>query len=370
MKVRAAVAHKAGAPLTIETVDLAGPKAGEVLVEIKATGICHTDKFTLSGEDPEGLFPAILGHEGAGVVVDVGRGVKSVANGDHVIPLYTPECRECEYCLSRKTNLCQKIRATQGKGLMPDGTSRFSLAGKPVLHYMGCSTFSNFTVLPEIAVAKIREDAPFDKSCYIGCGVTTGVGAVTKTAKVEPGANVVVFGLGGIGLNVIQGAKLVGANKIVGVDINPAREEWGRKFGMTDFIDGRNKDRQAVIDEVLTITDGGADYTFDATGNTEVMRTALECCHRGWGTSIIIGVAEAGKEIATRPFQLVTGRNWRGTAFGGAKGRTDVPKIVDWYMDGKIAIDPMITHTLKLEDINKGFDLMHAGESIRAVVVY
>jgi len=368
--VRAAVAHKAGAPLTIETVQLAGPNAGEVLVEIKATGICHTDEFTRSGADPEGLFPAILGHEGAGIVVDVGPGVVSLKKGDHVIPLYTPECRHCKSCLSRKTNLCTPIRATQGKGVMPDGTSRFSYKGEAIYHYMGCSTFSNFTVLPEIAVAKIREDAPFKTSCYIGCGVTTGVGAVVKTAKVEPGANVVVFGLGGIGLNVIQGAKLVGANKIVGVDINPDREEWGRKFGMTDFVDGRGKDRQAVIDEVLKITDGGADYTFDATGNTEVMRTALECCHRGWGTSIIIGVAEAGKEIATRPFQLVTGRNWRGTAFGGAKGRTDVPKIVDWYMDGKIAIDPMITHTLSLEDINKGFDLMHAGESIRSVVIY
>ena len=370
MRTRAAVSYEAGKPLVIEEVELDGPRAGEVLVELAATGVCHTDEFTRSGADPEGLFPVIFGHEGAGVVVDVGAGVTSVKKGDHVIPLYTPECRQCKSCLSRKTNLCTAIRATQGKGLMPDGTSRFRIGKQPIHHYMGCSTFAQHTVLPEIAVAKIREDAPFKASCYIGCGVTTGVGAVVKTAKVEPGANVVVFGLGGIGLNVIQGAKLVGANRIVGVDINPDREEWGRKFGMTDFIDGRGKDRQAIVDEVLKITDGGADYTFDATGNTEVMRTALECCHRGWGTSIIIGVAEAGKEIATRPFQLVTGRNWRGTAFGGAKGRTDVPKIVDWYMDGKIAIDPMITHTLTLDEINKGFDLMHAGESIRSVVIY
>ena len=370
MDVRAAVAHKAGAPLEVQTVQLAGPRAGEVLVEIKATGICHTDEFTRSGADPEGLFPAILGHEGAGVVVDIGPGVTSVRKGDHVIPLYTPECRQCKSCLSRKTNLCTAIRATQGKGVMPDGTSRFSIDGRPVHHYMGCSTFANFTVLPEIAVAKIRDDAPFEKVCYIGCGVTTGIGAVINTAKVEPGANVVVFGLGGIGLNVIQGAKMVGANRIVGVDINPDREEWGRKFGMTDFLNSKGMSREEIVAKIVEMTDGGADYTFDATGNTEVMRTALECCHRGWGTSIVIGVAEAGKEIATRPFQLVTGRNWRGTAFGGAKGRTDVPKIVDWYMDGKIAIDPMITHTLKLEDINKGFDLMHAGESIRAVVVY
>jgi S-(hydroxymethyl)glutathione dehydrogenase/alcohol dehydrogenase len=388
MKTRAAVAFAPKQPLEIVEVDLEGPKAGEVLVEIKATGICHTDAYTLDGLDSEGLFPSILGHEGAGIVREVGAGVTSVKPGDHVIPLYTPECRQCKSCLSGKTNLCTAIRATQGKGVMPDGTSRFSYKGETIFHYMGCSTFSNFTVLPEIALAKIREDAPFQTSCYIGCGVTTGVGAVVKTAKVEPGANVVVFGLGGIGLNVIQGAKLVGANRIIGVDINPAREEWGRKFGMTDFIDARGesfaggasdpqsmadtkgKDRQAIIDEVLRITDGGADYTFDATGNVEVMRTALECCHRGWGTSIIIGVAEAGKEIATRPFQLITGRNWRGTAFGGAKGRTDVPKIVDWYMDGKIAIDPMITHTLTLDDINKGFDLMHAGESIRSVVLY
>ena len=370
MKTRAAVAFEAKKPLEIVEVDLDGPKQGEVMVEIMATGICHTDAYTLDGFDSEGIFPSILGHEGAGVVREVGPGVTSVKEGDHVIPLYTPECRQCKSCLSGKTNLCTAIRATQGKGLMPDGTSRFSYKGETIYHYMGCSTFSNFTVLPEIAVAKIREDAPFKTSCYIGCGVTTGVGAVINTAKVEPGANVVVFGLGGIGLNVIQGARLVGANRIVGVDINPAREEWGRKFGMTDFIDARNKDRQAIVDEVLKLTDGGADYTFDATGNTEVMRTALEACHRGWGTSIIIGVAEAGKEISTRPFQLVTGRNWRGTAFGGAKGRTDVPRIVDWYVDGKIAIDPMITHTLTLEEINKGFDLMHAGESIRSVVVY
>src|SRR5258705_1431613 len=370
MKARAAVAFAPKQPLEIVDLDLDGPKQDEVLVEIMATGICQTDAYTLDGLDSEGLFPSILGHEGDGIVREVGPGVTSVKPGDHVIPLYTPECRECKSCLSGKTNLCTKIRATQGKGVMPDGTSRFSYKGETIFHYMGCSTFSNLTVLPEIAVAKIREDAPFQTSCYIGCGVTTGVGAVVNTAKVEPGANVVVFGLGGIGLNVIQGARVGGANKIVGVDINPAREEWGRKFGMTQFIHGRGKDRQAVIDEVVWITDGGADYSFDATGNTEVMRTAIECCHRGSGTSIIIGVAEAGKEIATRPFQLVTGRNWRGTAFGGAKGRTDVPKIVDWYMDGKIAIDPMITHTLTLDEINKGFDLMHAGESIRAVVVY
>jgi S-(hydroxymethyl)glutathione dehydrogenase/alcohol dehydrogenase len=335
-----------------------------------ATGICHTDAYTLDGLDSEGLFPSILGHEGAGVVREVGPGVTSVKPGDHVIPLYTPECRECKSCLSGKTNLCTKIRATQGKGVMPDGTSRFSYKGATIFHYMGCSTFSNFTVLPEIAVAKIREDAPFQTSCYIGCGVTTGVGAVTKTAKVQAGENVVVFGLGGIGLNVIQGARLVGANKIVGVDINPAREEWGRKFGMTDFIDGRGKDRQAIVDEVLALTDGGADYTFDATGNTEVMRTALECCHRGWGTSIIIGVAPSGTGIATRPFQLVTGRNWRGSAFGGARGRTEVPKIVDWYMEGKINIDDLITHTMPLEEINTAFDLMHEGKSIRSVVIY
>ncbi len=350
MKTRAAVAFAAKQPLEVVELDLEGPKQGEVLVEIMATGICHTDAYTLDGLDSEGLFPSILGHEGAGVVREIGSGVTSVKPGDHVIPLYTPECRQCKSCLSGKTNLCTAIRATQGKGLMPDGTSRFSYKGETIFHYMGCSTFSNFTVLPEIAVAKIREDAPFKTSCYIGCGVTTGVGAVTKTAKVEPGANVVVFGLGGIGLNVIQGARLAGANKIIGVDINAGREE--------------------IVARIVELTDGGADYTFDATGNTEVMRTALEACHRGWGTSVIIGVAEAGKEIATRPFQLVTGRNWRGTAFGGAKGRTDVPKIVDWYMNGRIAIDPMITHVLSLDEINRGFDLMHAGESIRSVVVY
>lgn len=370
MKTRAAVAFEAKKPLEIVELDLEGPKPGEVLVEIMATGICHTDAYTLDGFDSEGIFPSVLGHEGAGVVREVGAGVTSVKPGDHVIPLYTPECRQCKSCLSGKTNLCTAIRATQGKGLMPDGTTRFSYKGQPIYHYMGCSTFSNFTVLPEIAVAKIREDAPFQTSCYIGCGVTTGVGAVVNTAKVQVGEKVVVFGLGGIGLNVIQGARMVGADVIVGVDINPDREEWGRKFGMTHFINGKGKSRDEVIAEVLALTDGGADYSFDATGNTEVMRTALECCHRGWGESIIIGVAEAGKEIATRPFQLVTGRVWKGTAFGGAKGRTDVPRIVDWYMNGKIAIDPMITHVLSLEEINKGFDLMHAGESIRSVVVY
>jgi S-(hydroxymethyl)glutathione dehydrogenase/alcohol dehydrogenase len=370
MKMRAAVAFEAKKPLEIVEVDLDGPKEGEVLVEIMATGICHTDAYTLDGLDSEGIFPSILGHEGAGIVRDVGPGVTSVKPGDHVIPLYTPECGKCKSCLSGKTNLCTAIRATQGKGLMPDGTSRFSYKGETIFHYMGCSTFSNFTVLPEIAVAKIREDAPFKTSCYIGCGVTTGVGAVINTAKVQPGDNVVVFGLGGIGLNVIQGAKMAGANRIVGVDINPGKEEWGRKFGMTDFVDARDKDRPKLIEEIAAITDGGADYSFDCTGNTEVMRTALECCHRGWGTSVIIGVAEAGKEISTRPFQLVTGRNWRGTAFGGAKGRTDVPKIVDMYMNGTIAIDPMITHVLTLDEINTGFDLMHAGESIRSVVVY
>ena len=369
MQTRAAVAFKAGAPLSIETVDLEGPRAGEVLVEIKATGICHTDAFTLSGTDPEGLFPAILGHEGAGVVVDVGPGVKSLKKGDHVIPLYTPECRECEYCLNPKTNLCQAIRSTQGQGLMPDGSSRFSIGGEKLHHYMGCSTFSNFTVLPEIALAKIREDAPFDKACYIGCGVTTGVGAVVKTAKVEPGSNCIVFGLGGIGLNVIQGLKMVGADKIIGVDINPSKREWGERFGMTHFVNPSHVTTDLVA-HLVALTDGGADYTFDCTGNTKVMRQALEACHRGWGTSVVIGVAEAGKEISTRPFQLVTGRVWKGSAFGGARGRTDVPKIVDWYMDGKIEIDPMITHTLKLEDINKGFDLMHAGESIRSVVIF
>ncbi|MBR0551832.1 S-(hydroxymethyl)glutathione dehydrogenase/class III alcohol dehydrogenase [Stakelama marina] len=370
MKTRAAVAFEAKQPLEIVEVDLEGPKAGEVLVEVMATGICHTDAYTLDGLDSEGLFPSILGHEGAGIVREVGPGVTSVKEGDHVIPLYTPECRQCKSCLSQKTNLCTAIRGTQGKGLMPDGTSRFSYKGQMLHHYMGCSTFSNFTVMPEIAVAKIRDDAPFETSCYIGCGVTTGVGAVVNTAKVEPGANVVVFGLGGIGLNVIQGAKMVGANRIIGVDLNPDREEWGRKFGMTHFLNTKGMSRDQIIAKVLELTDGGADYTFDATGNVEVMRTALECAHRGWGESIIIGVAEAGKEIATRPFQLVTGRVWKGTAFGGARGRTDVPKIVDWYMDGKIAIDPMITHTFKLEDINKAFDLMHAGESIRSVVVY
>ncbi|KQS02118.1 S-(hydroxymethyl)glutathione dehydrogenase [Sphingomonas sp. Leaf357] len=370
MKTRAAVAFEAKKPLEIVELDLEGPKAGEVLVEIMATGICHTDAYTLDGLDSEGLFPSVLGHEGAGIVREVGAGVTSVGPGDHVIPLYTPECRQCKSCLSGKTNLCTAIRATQGKGLMPDGTTRFSYNGQPIFHYMGCSTFSNFTVLPEIAVAKIREDAPFNSACYVGCGVTTGVGAVVNTAKVQVGDNIVVFGLGGIGLNVLQGARLAGAGKIIGVDINPDREEWGRRFGMTDFIDARGKSSEDTIAAILALTDGGADYTFDCTGNTEVMRTALEACHRGWGTSIIIGVAEAGKEIATRPFQLVTGRNWRGTAFGGARGRTDVPKIVDWYMNGKIEIDSMITHVLSLEEINKGFDLMHAGESIRSVVVY
>jgi S-(hydroxymethyl)glutathione dehydrogenase/alcohol dehydrogenase len=370
MKTRAAVAWKAGAPLEVTDVELDGPRFGEVLIEIKATGVCHTDEFTRSGADPEGLFPVIFGHEGAGIVVDVGPGVRSLKKGDHVIPLYTPECRECKSCTSHKTNLCTSIRATQGQGVMPDGTSRFSIGGQKVHHYMGCSTFSHHTVLPEIAVAKIREDAPFEKVCYIGCGVTTGVGAVINTAKVQVGDNVVVFGLGGIGLNVIQGARLAGANRIIGVDINPDREEWGRRFGMTAFLNSKGLSREDVVARIVEMTDGGADYTFDATGNTEVMRTALEACHRGWGTSIIIGVAEAGKEISTRPFQLVTGRNWRGTAFGGAKGRTDVPKIVDWYMNGKIEIDPMITHVLSLEEINKGFDLMHAGESIRSVVVF
>jgi S-(hydroxymethyl)glutathione dehydrogenase/alcohol dehydrogenase len=361
------VAWEAGKPLAIERVQLAGPKAGEVLVEIKATGVCHTDEFTRSGADPEGLFPAILGHEGAGVVVDVGPGVTSVRKGDHVIPLYTPECRQCKSCLSRKTNLCTAIRGTQGKGVMPDGTSRFSLGGQKVHHYMGCSTFANFTVLPEIAVAKIREDAPFDKVCYIGCGVTTGIGAVINTAKVEPGANVVVFGLGGIGLNVVQGARMVGANMIVGVDLNPAREVLARKFGLTHFIDPKGKD---VVAEIVELTGGGADCSFECIGNVEVMRQALECCHRGWGVSVIIGVAGAGQEIRTRPFQLVTGRVWKGTAFGGARGRTDVPKIVDWYMQGQINIDDLITHVLPLERINDAFQLMHEGKSIRSVVVY
>ena len=369
MKTRAAVAFEAKKPLEIVELDLEGPKAGEVLVEIMATGICHTDAYTLDGFDSEGLFPSILGHEGAGIVREVGAGVTSLKPGDHVIPLYTPECRQCKSCLSQKTNLCTAIRATQGKGVMPDGTSRFSYRGQTIYHYMGCSTFSNFTVLPEIALAKIRNDAPFDKACYIGCGVTTGVGAVVKTAKVEPGANCIVFGLGGIGLNVIQGLKMAGADKIVGVDINPAKKEWGERFGMTHFVNPTNVTTD-LVQYLVALTDGGADYTFDCTGNVQVMRTALEACHRGWGTSIVIGVAESGKEIATRPFQLVTGRVWKGSAFGGARGRTDVPKIVDWYMDGKIEIDPMITHTLKLDDINKGFDLMHAGESIRSVVVF
>ncbi len=369
MKTRAAVAFEAGKPLQIEMVDLDGPKAGEVLVEIKATGVCHTDEFTRSGGDPEGLFPSILGHEGAGVVLEVGPGVKSLKPGDHVIPLYTPECRECKSCTSHKTNLCTSIRATQGKGVMPDGTSRFSLNGKPVFHYMGCSTFANHTVMPEIALAKIRPDAPFDKVCYIGCGVTTGIGAVIFTAKVEAGANVVVFGLGGIGLNVIQGAKMVGANKIIGVDLNPKREAMARKFGMTHFVNPKEV-KGDLVAHLVELTDGGADYSFECIGNVNVMRQALECCHRGWGQSIIIGVAGAGQEIATRPFQLVTGRVWKGTAFGGARGRTDVPRIVDWYMDKKINIDDLITHTMKLDDINKAFDLMHAGESIRSVVIY
>ncbi len=369
METRAAVAHAAGQPLTIETVQLDGPQSGEVLVEIKATGICHTDEFTLSGADPEGLFPAILGHEGAGVVVEVGAGVTGLKPGDHVIPLYTPECRQCDYCLSGKTNLCQAIRETQGRGVMPDGSSRFSIGKDRLFHYMGTSTFSNHTVLPEIALAKIREDAPFDKVCYIGCGVTTGLGAVMNTAKVEPGANVVVFGLGGIGLNVIQGARLVGADKIVGVDLNPARQELGEKFGMTHFVNPDEVDGDLVA-HLVEVTGGGADYSFECIGNVNTMRQALECCHKGWGESVIIGVAGAGQEISTRPFQLVTGRVWRGTAFGGAKGRTDVPKIVDWYMDGKINIDDMITHTLPLNDINKAFDLMHAGESIRSVVTF
>ncbi|RKQ71152.1 S-(hydroxymethyl)glutathione dehydrogenase/alcohol dehydrogenase [Litorimonas taeanensis] len=369
MKTRAAVAFEAKQPLEIVELDLEGPKDGEVLVEIMATGICHTDAYTLDGLDSEGLFPSVLGHEGAGVVREVGKGVTSVKPGDHVIPLYTPECRQCKSCLSGKTNLCTAIRATQGKGVMPDGTSRFSYKGQPIYHYMGCSTFSNFTVLPEIAVAKIREDAPFNTSCYVGCGVTTGVGAVTNTAKVQAGDNIIVFGLGGIGLNVLQAARMVGANKIIGVDINNDKEEWGRKFGMTDFVNPRELDGD-VVEELVRLTDGGADFTFDCTGNTVVMRQALEACHRGWGVSVVIGVAEAGKEISTRPFQLVTGRVWKGTAFGGAKGRTDVPKIVDWYMNGKIEIDSMITHQLKLDDINKAFDLMHEGKSIRSVVVY
>lgn len=369
MDVKAAVAYEAGKPLTIETVQLEEPKAGEVLVEIKATGICHTDAYTLSGKDPEGLFPAILGHEGAGVVVEVGDGVKSVKPGDHVIPLYTPECRNCEYCLSFKTNLCQAIRATQGRGVMPDGTSRFSSHGKMLHHYMGTSTFANYTVLPEIAVAKIREDAPFEKVCYIGCGVTTGIGAVINTAKVEPGSRVVVFGLGGIGLNVIQGARMVGASQIVGVDINPDKRELAEKFGMTDFVNPCEVEGD-LVPYLVELTKGGADYSFECIGNVNVMRQALECCHKGWGVSVIIGVAAAGQEISTRPFQLVTGRVWKGTAFGGAKGRTDVPKIVDWYMEGKINIDDLITHVMPLEKINEGFDLMHQGESIRSVVTF
>jgi S-(hydroxymethyl)glutathione dehydrogenase/alcohol dehydrogenase len=369
MDVRAAVAHRAGAPLSIETVRLEGPRAGEVLIELKATGICHTDEFTRSGADPEGLFPAILGHEGAGVVVDLGAGVTTVRRGDHVIPLYIPECRQCKACLSRKTNLCTAIRTTQGKGVMPDGTSRFSLGGERLHHYMGCSTFANFTVLPEIAVAKIREDAPFEKVCYIGCGVTTGIGAVINTAKVEPGANVVVFGLGGIGLNVVQGARIAGANMIVGVDINPGREPLARKLGLTHFIDPREAGVD-LVPQLVELTRGGADYTFECIGNVDVMRQALECCHRGWGVAVVIGVAGAGQEIRTRPFQLITGRTWKGTAFGGARGRTDLPRIVDWYMEGRVNIDDLITHILPLERINEGFGLMHAGESIRAVVRY
>ena len=369
MKTRAAVAVEAGKPLEIMEVNLEGPREGEVLVEIKATGICHTDEFTLSGSDPEGLFPAILGHEGAGIVKEVGKGVASLKEGDHVIPLYTPECRECEYCLHPKTNLCQAIRTTQGKGVMPDGTSRFSINGKPILHYMGTSTFSNYTVVPEIALAKVNKKAPFDKICYIGCCVTTGIGAVINTAKASTGCNAVVFGLGGIGLNVIQGLKMVGANMIVGVDMNNKKEDWGKKFGMTHFVNP-NEVKGDLVNHLVEITGGGADYSFECIGNVDVMRQALECAHKGWGESIIIGVAGAGQEIKTRPFQLVTGRSWKGTAFGGARGRTDVPKIVEWYLQGKIDIDPMITHTLDLEDINKGFDLMHAGESIRSVVVF
>jgi S-(hydroxymethyl)glutathione dehydrogenase / alcohol dehydrogenase len=369
MKTRAAVAFEAKKPLEIVDLDLEGPKAGEVLVEIKATGICHTDAYTLDGFDSEGIFPSILGHEGAGVVREIGPGVTSVKPGDHVIPLYTPECRQCKACLSRKTNLCTAIRATQGKGVMPDGTSRFSLRGQPVHHYMGCSTFASFTVLPEIAVAKIREDAPFEKVCYIGCGVTTGIGAVINTAKVEPGANVVVFGLGGIGLNVVQGARMVGANMIVGVDVNPGREPLARKFGMTHFVNPKDVSAD-LVPHLVELTGGGADYSFECIGNVDVMRQALECCHRGWGVAVIIGVAGSGQEIRTRPFQLVTGRVWKGTAFGGARGRTDVPKIVDWYMDGRINIDDLITHVLPLDRINEGFDLMHEGKSIRTVVKY
>lgn len=369
MQTRAAVAYQAGQPLSIETVDLQGPRAGEVLVEIKATGVCHTDAFTLSGRDPEGLFPVILGHEGAGVVLEVGAGVTSLQPGDHVIPLYTPECRECDYCLNPKTNLCQAIRPTQGRGVMPDGSSRFSIGGEPLHHYMGTSTFANHTVVPEIALAKIRQDAPFDKVCYIGCGVTTGIGAVIFTAKVEPGSRVAVFGLGGIGLNVIQGARLAGAEQIVGVDINPDKRALAEKFGMTDFVNPQEVGDDLVA-YLVNLTKGGADYSFECIGKVDVMRQALECCHKGWGTSIIVGVAGAGEEISTRPFQLVTGRNWRGSAFGGARGRTDVPRIVDWYMQGLINIDDMITHTLTLDQINHGFELMHSGESIRSVVLY
>ena len=369
METRAAVAHAAGKPLSIETIKLEGPRAGEVLVEIKATGICHTDAYTLSGADPEGIFPSVLGHEGAGVVVEVGAGVESLAPGDHVIPLYVPECRSCEYCLSGKTNLCQAVRATQGRGLMPDETSRFSLGTETLFHYMGTSTFSQYTVVPEIALAKIREDAPFDKVCYIGCGVTTGIGAVINTAKVEPGSNVVVFGLGGIGLNVVQACRMVGADKIIGVDINPSRRELAEQFGMTHFVNPKEVESD-LVDYLVDLTGGGADYTFECIGSVDVMRQALECCHKGWGESVIIGVAGAGEEIATRPFQLVTGRVWRGTAFGGAKGRTEVPKIVDWYMDGKINIDDLITHKMPLDDINQAFDLMHEGKSIRSVVEF
>src|SRR6202453_3260492 len=370
MKTKAAIAWKAGAPLTIEEVDLEGPRAGEVLIEVKATGICHTDYYTLSGADPEGIFPAILGHEGAGVIVDVGPGVGTLKKGDHVIPLYTPECRQCKFCLSRKTNLCQAIRSTQGRGLMPDATSRFSIGGKPLFHYMGTSTFSNYIVVPEIAVAKVREDAPFDKICYIGCGVTTGIGAVVYTAKVWPGANVVVFGLGGIGLNVIQGARMVGADKIVGIDLNPSKVEIAEKFGMTHFINPDEVGRDKVVEAIVDLTGGGADFSLECIGSPVTMRQAVQCCHRGWGESIIIGVAPSGTEISTRPFQLVTGRVWKGSAFGGARGRTDVPKIVDWYMEGKIDIDNLITHTMPLERINDAFDLMHEGKSIRSVVVY
>ena len=369
MESRAAIAVKAGAPLEVGTIDIEGPRAGECLVEIKATGVCHTDEFTLSGADPEGIFPAVLGHEGAGVVVETGPGVTSLKKGDHVIPLYTPECRVCDYCTSGKTNLCQQIRETQGRGLMPDNTSRFSRGDDTIFHYMGTSTFSNYTVVPEIALAKVREDAPFEKICYIGCGVTTGIGAVLNTAQVKPGDNVVIFGLGGIGLNVIQGARLAGADIIVGVDLNPARKEMAEQFGMTHFVNPKEVEGD-LVPYLVDLTKGGADYSFECIGNVDVMRQALECCHKGWGTSIIIGVAPAGAEISTRPFQLVTGRNWRGTAFGGAKGRTDVPKIVDWYMDGKIQIDPLITHVMPLDEINTAFDLMHKGESIRSVVTF